>query len=114
MKINNSVQKLGIHPHPQTATSRNQSSTRVAPERSRQATPGLTVNLAMADRIAERIAETPDMDMERVAIVKQQLAEGTYRVAPEELAERMLDTTGGLKSLLEDADLLSAIQKKSN
>ena len=115
MKIQNTPQKLNLHPHPQTAKHANASRHVDEPARSAtQARPALTVNLAMADKIAERIAQTPDMDMERIAIVKQQLAEGSYRIDPEELAERMLDNTGGLKSLLEDADILAAVQKRAN
>ncbi|MBU3071144.1 flagellar biosynthesis anti-sigma factor FlgM [Aestuariicella sp. G3-2] len=42
------------------------------------------------NQLESKIHATPDVDTQRVAEIKQALAEGTYEINPERIAERML------------------------
>lgn len=46
------------------------------------------------DRLKQELAALPDVRLDRVALAKQQLQQGAYRVDPKLLAQKMLESTG--------------------
>ncbi|KAB7627205.1 flagellar biosynthesis anti-sigma factor FlgM [Alkalilimnicola sp. S0819] len=46
--------------------------------------------------VRDRIDNTPEVDMERVEAIKQQIADGEYPLNPERIAEKFLELEGML------------------
>ena len=45
-------------------------------------------------RLKQELSELPDVRLDRVALAKQQLQQGAYRIDPKVLAQKMLESTG--------------------
>ncbi len=51
----------------------------------------LSAKAQAMSQLESRINDTADVDSERVATLKKAIAEGSYRIDPERIAERMLE-----------------------
>ena len=57
----------------------------------------LTTSARSLHKLADAIARAPVVDSAKVASVRQSLADGTYRIDPAKIADKMLQFEKGLK-----------------
>jgi negative regulator of flagellin synthesis FlgM len=73
-----------------TSSSKTQSAPAAAPEPSAKDNVVLSSEAQNMVRLQAKISSLPDVNLERVAAIKQAIAEGRFEINPERIAENML------------------------
>lgn len=74
-----------------TSSSKTQTAPTVAPEHSAKDNVVLSSEAQNMVRLQAKISSLPDVNLERVAAIKQAIAEGRFEINPERIAENMLN-----------------------